>query len=292
MKHLDRLFRRNNPRWFCAVCLLYFVAAQADTTISANDHMAYGSNLGWIDWRGDMANGAVIGEFICSGYLYGANVGWISLGDGEPANRVQYQNESAGDYGVNHDGQGNLRGYAWGANVGWINFENTGNPRVDLATGVLGGYAWSANCGWISLSNAYARVQTTFIAAAADTDHDGIADAWELSYVRTLDALSAFGDADADGQSDLEEYLADTNPLDPDDCLQITDFSRAGSYNLIKWTSKPSRFYRVDRRASLNPSSVWETYLSDDAPGWSNVGFNNFGVQYFYRIRAVKPLSP
>jgi len=292
MKHPDRRFRQAHLLWFGAICLLYAVSARADTTISADYRMAYGANLGWIDWRGDIANGAVIGEFICSGSLYAANVGWISLGNGQPANRVQYQNESAGDYGVNHDGQGNLRGYAWGANIGWINFERTGNPKVDLATGTLSGCAWSANCGWISLSNVYARVQTTFIAAAADTDHDGIADAWELSHAPTLVALSANGDADADGQSDLEEYLADTDPLAPDDFLLITDFSRTGSYNLLKWASKPSRLYRVDRRATLNASSVWETYLSDDAPGWSNVGFNNLGVHYFYRIRAVKPLSP
>jgi len=56
----------------------------AATTIDAGYHYGYGANLGWLDWRGDTANGAVIGEYVCSGYLYPANVGWINLGSGRP----------------------------------------------------------------------------------------------------------------------------------------------------------------------------------------------------------------
>src|SRR6267143_3685374 len=89
--------------------------ARAATTINSANHFACGANIGWIDCRGDAANGAVIGEFVCSGYIYAANVGWIHLGTGTPANGIRYQNNSATDYGVNHDGLGNLSGYAYGA---------------------------------------------------------------------------------------------------------------------------------------------------------------------------------
>ena len=75
---------------------------------------------GWT-CRGDTNNGAVIGEYVCSGYIYSANVGWINLGSGSPANGIRYQNNSAADFGVNQDGLGNLSGYAYGANIGWIN---------------------------------------------------------------------------------------------------------------------------------------------------------------------------
>src|SRR5580704_18334990 len=92
--------------------------ALATTTIDAANKYAYGANLGWMDWRGDTNNGAVIGEYVCSGYLYSANVGWINLGSGSPANQIQYQNNSASDFGINQDGLGNLRGYAYSANVG------------------------------------------------------------------------------------------------------------------------------------------------------------------------------
>ena len=51
----------------------------AATTIDPVNKYAYGANLGWMDWRGDTANGAVIGAYVCSGYIYSANVGWINL---------------------------------------------------------------------------------------------------------------------------------------------------------------------------------------------------------------------
>ena len=98
--------------------------ASAATTINSANKFAYGANIGWMDWRGDVASGAVVGEFVCSGFIYSANVGWIDLGDGTPGNGIRYQNMSAGDFGVNHDGAGTLSGFAYGANIGWIHFTN------------------------------------------------------------------------------------------------------------------------------------------------------------------------
>src|SRR5436190_21958936 len=86
-------------------------SASAATTINAANRFSYGANIGWMNWRGDDANGAVIGEFVCSGFISGANVGWINLGSGSPVNGIRYQNNSGADFGVNHDGIGNLRGF-------------------------------------------------------------------------------------------------------------------------------------------------------------------------------------
>ena len=115
-------------------------SAIAATTIDTANRYAYAANLGWLDAVADTNNGAVIGEYVCAGNLYSANVGWINLGSGSPANQIQYQNNSATDYGVNQDGLGNLTGYAYSANVGWINFEQTyGQPKVNLYNGQLSG---------------------------------------------------------------------------------------------------------------------------------------------------------
>ncbi len=137
------------------------------TTVDAANRYAYGANLGWLDWCGDTANGAVVGLNVCSGNIYSANVGWINLGNGSPGNGQAYLNNSATDFGVNRDAQGNLRGYAYGANIGWINFEANGAPKMDVLTGNFSGYAYAANCGWVSLSNASAFVQSTVLAGNA-----------------------------------------------------------------------------------------------------------------------------
>src|SRR5262245_51130194 len=237
------------------------VSGWAATTINATNKFAYGANIGWMDWRGDANNGAVIGEYVCSGYIYSANVGWIGLGDGTPANGIQYQNNSASDHGVNHDGLGNLRGYAWGANIGWINFESNGAPRVDLVTGNLSGSVYSANCGWLSLSNALARVQSTTIQTGVDTDSDNIADAWERQKFGNLTFANATSDFDNDGFSDKSEYLADTNPNDAASNLQILTnsviFFGANDSDTLTWTTQPTRQYRLQYRTTLDSNLSW-----------------------------------
>lgn len=266
---------------------------QAASTIDAAHPYAYGANIGWLNCSGDATHGAVIGEYVCSGYLYAANVGWISLGSGTPANGIQYQNNSATDFGVNLDGLGNLHGYAYGANIGWINFETNGAPKVDLYTGNLSGYAWSANCGWISLSNSTAFVQTDAIASGADSDSDGIPDAWELGYTNTLGAFSASTDSDGDGVPDSDEYLAGTSPTDPADYLRITDITRGiphDTYVTLQWTSVPTRFYSVEQTPALGAGFM--DYATLPFLGASNAGFDDYGTNSFYRIRAFRPLTP
>lgn len=270
---------------------------RADTTIDPAHPYAYGANVGWMHARTDLTNGAVIGQYYCSGYLYGANVGWIFLGDGSPGNGHAYANDAAEDCGVNHDGQGSLSGYAWGANIGWINFEPTGNPHVDLRTGNLYGHAWGANVGWISLSNAQAYVRTETLDPGPDSDMDGLPDAWE--YAKTGDLRLLNGgthDQDGDGVNDDEEYGADTDPLDDADFLRIVSISVCGSTNSIAWTSRPTRFYRLEATNTLMGAGVW----TDAGPGllgppvvspMTQTVSDVTATTRFYRVQAVMPLS-
>jgi hypothetical protein len=277
--------------------LVALTSAQAATTINSVNKYAYGANTGWQDWRGDTNNGVVIGDFVCSGYIYDANLGWIHLGDGTPTNGIQYQNNSATDFGVNHDGLGNLRGFAYGANIGWINFETNGNPRVDLVTGRMSGLIYSANCGWISLSNAFAFVQTDTL-AITDTDGDGISDQWEIQKFGSLPAANASTDADGDGKSDKEEYLADTNPNDAGDHLQITAIagSSAGTTNGLTWTSKPTRHYRVLQTTNLAVAYSTNTALGlvpPDVGATTTRNVTNAAANdRYFKVQSLRPLAP
>jgi len=265
----------------------------AASTIDPNNKYAYGANIGWINAEGDVDNGAVIGQAFCSGYMYGANVGWIHLGDGDPGNHIVYANDSDTDYGVNHDGLGNLSGYAYGANIGWINFEQgQGKAKVDLLTGALSGYAWGANVGWINLSGL-----ATLSLAMLDTDGDGIADAWEFGHTNTLVVLDKNGkDSDGDGVPDVGEYAGDTDPFDAGDYLVITDFQTEETTNWVTWPAKATRLYTLQHAAALSNGMDWamtssplippyDTDVEEEVPGIAD-------TNRFYRVQAQPPLSP
>ncbi len=288
------------------ITLAITLTTRAESTINSTNRFAYAANLGWMDWRADGANGARIGEFICSGYLYAANAGWINWGSGAPANGVRYQNNSAADFGVNRDELGNLRGLAWGANLGWMIFTNrdaTGGafegPKVDLRTGRLTGLVYSANAGWISLSNSMAFLQSDSIAPGADTDGDGLPDAWELSNSANLTEMNATSDTDGDGATDVEEYLSDTDPRDPGDQFRITSFIVAvnGTNATVTWLSRPTRYYSIQTRPDLNPGSSWtDTGLGPvppDSGATTTRALTSVPTpQRFLRVEAQRPLAP
>jgi hypothetical protein len=272
--------------------------ARGESTIEPAHSFAYAANAGWIDMRGDVTNGAAIGQFYCTGYLWSASCGWISLGNG-PTNGWRYSNASAADWGINHDGSGRLEGFAYGGNVGWVVFDRArGRPCVDLSSGVLGGYLYGANVGWISLSNACASVRTISLSPGPDTDADGIPDAWEMARAGNLTTLGRANDADRDGAPDAGEYIMDTHPLDSTDRLCIASVWAGGDTNRVVWRTRPTRLYRLEATNALGSA----------AGSWADAGGGLLGpldetfrtqtlssvaeTSRFYRVKAVVPLSP
>ena len=274
-------------------CLLCWAATcMAVSTIDPENPYAYGANMGWINAEGDVANGAVIGQAFCSGHMWGANVGWIHLGDGAPVNGMAYANDSASDYGINHDGLGGLEGYAYGANIGWINFEQThGQPKVNLLTGTLSGYAWGANVGWINLST----LATLTIDPGPSTDGDNIPDVWELGHTNTIWVLNG-GDADGDGVVDEAEYLADTDPFDAGDYLVITDFQMENTTNWVTWPVKTTRLYTLQHASVLSNGMDWtvtsSSFIPPSGPERMEMVPGVTDTNRFYRVEAAPPLSP
>ena len=272
---------------------------ETNTTINTVNKWAWSAGAGWINCRPDITNGASIGEFICSGYFYSSTAGWIHLGDGSPSNGLHYSNGNSVDYGVNHDGEGNLRGYAWCEGSGWINFEWTNkehadSPKVDLKTGNFSGHAWGDTLGWICLTNLSAYVQTENFKQGTDSNTNGLPDDWEISEAGSTDVLAGgTNDWDEDGVSDYNEYIAGTSPTNRNDYLCMTGVSPTNGTNMvIVWMSKPTRLYDVDKRTNLL-NGTWSTYQRISVTG--NTGYITLPVagetQAFYRVKAVLPLS-
>jgi len=284
--------------------------SNAATTINANHHYSYGANAGWMEWLADsLTDGVVVGEFICSGWIYAANVGWINMGSGSPANHIQYQNNSATDFGVNYGidptqpGYGVLRGYAYGANIGWINFEPTGDPRVSLFTGRLSGYAYSANCGWINLDDMAGinpnYVQTDHIQMGADTNANEIADAWEWLYFGGLLAAGAQNSLSPNGNGTtlLEDYNDAVSPIAPNTALRITAYSTnsAGTSSDVTFTSTTGRLYTIEVNGNITQPLNWtDSGLGQFAPSAGTSTMKTVTqasvLKSFFRVKTMRPL--
>jgi hypothetical protein len=78
---------------------------------------------------------------------------------------------------------------------------------------------------------------------AGDDDEDGMLDAWEITHFGSTNALPGeYGDTDP--FSNLEEYIADTDPLDSESWFAVTNSGYAGGM-IISWHSAVGREYRV-----------------------------------------------
>ena len=280
--------------------LAFALPTLAQSTVSEDDRWAWDANLGWTDYRSDrpvVGDGVRVHDTFLSGYAWSANTGWIYFGDSSPANSLRYGNADAADFGVNHDGAGNLSGLAWSANTGWLNFgwassADPHRPRFDVYSGAFAGYAWSVNAGWINLGSGLLRTESMSI---VDSDGDGISDTWERERAGTLPVLTSTGDADGDGISDRQEYILDTNPIVPNAPLRITRISKVADQNLVtlEWPSSPTRVYDVEGRTNL-VANHW-LHLGH-VPGSSGAATTTSAAQTapgtFYRIGAKLPFTP
>lgn len=78
----------------------------------------------------------------------------------------------------------------------------------------------------------------------SDTDQDGLPDDWERTYFGDLSHDGTL-DSDGDGLTDLQEYLAGTNPVNPEDTLRFTSVSSNDSGYELTFNTVAGRTYSI-----------------------------------------------
>ncbi|MDB6034948.1 MAG: hypothetical protein JWM16_5286 [Verrucomicrobiales bacterium] len=120
-----------------------------------------------------------------------------------------------------------------------------------------------------------------------DADGDGLPDSWETQ--NGLDPNSSAGDngpngdPDHDGFTNLQEYIAGTNPRDPNSLLKISKLVTGPQ--VISWQSVPGKNYQVLTAADVTYS--FEAVSPTITAVSTNTAFTNLApvsLQQFYRV--------
>lgn len=137
--------------------------------------------------------------------------------------------------------------------------------------------------------------RSTASAPAADTDNDGMSDAWELQHFGTL-ARDGTDDFDSDGMSDRAEFLAGTHPRLNTSVLRIIRLTPAfGLGATLEWTSVPGKQYRVQYKTSLAAPTWFDLPGEVAATGYLTTALDDTlaGIgSRFYRIAIATPGPP
>jgi hypothetical protein len=114
--------------------------------------------------------------------------------------------------------------------------------------------------GRILLTGGYDRIgiqggdmsSTELYVTRLDLDRDGMDDAWELANQFNPDnRADAIEDADGDGHTNLQEYLAGTGPHDPKSVMRVQTIQKDANTIRIQFTSVLDRYYCVERATTF-----------------------------------------
>jgi glycosidase len=130
-----------------------------------------------------------------------------------------------------------------------------------------------------------------------DTDGDGIPDWWMLAYFnhptgQSNDNSLAYQDADGSGFSNLQDYLAGTDPLDPSTSFRITNISIVGSDVQVTWTTEPNKTNQLESSSTglgsnANWLSVGSLTIGTGTPATQTDSGGATNPLNFYRVQLV-----
>jgi hypothetical protein len=160
----------------------------------------------------------------------------------------------------------------------YVNHNSIGEPFASDA-GSVGVY--SNHPGFIEVIYPVAPV----FDPSADTDRDGMPDAWEVTHFGSISVLPG-ADADGDGTTNLMEYLAGTGPVDASSVFRPTA-QMEGNDLALSVQTMAGRRYRVWGSPDLKTWTAVDTITGDGNP----VQFlrNTAELRYFLKVEILLP---
>ncbi len=143
-------------------------------------------------------------------------------------------------------------------------------------------FAWSQA---VSHTNGLVRI----VSEADDTNQNGLPDYWEELYFGGPTKADPAADDDGDGMTNVQEFLAGTNPLDANSVLRIDSILRTPGGLEIQFPSVSGKTYRIEYSSDLQ---TWAA-LPTNIPGTGgairlSIADPSSASWMFYRLELIR----
>lgn len=150
-------------------------------------------------------------------------------------------------------------------------------------------YFYRVNCTNANGASSFAVTSLTTPAGIGD----GIPGWWRLQYfgdgLTTNDSSCAACDPDGDGQNNLSEYQAGTDPTDSSSTLRIVSILPQGNDILLTWQTAPGKTNAL--QSGLSPSNYADVFIVTNTVGattnYLDAGAMTNTPARYYRVRVV-----